>query len=215
MFVDGVRCTHQHPYGSTVDFIPPLCRNLFEVFFSFGDTHHIQIPLTALPPHIVHADRRNRPDPRIDGCGSDTESAASANADGSDPVPVDERLFSCKIYGGAEIIHIGFGRCQMTRRTAALSAIRKIESEGDESAFGQLLGVETTRLLLDSAERMSDNNRRVFLRPVQIFRQVHICDDCNVVPVFERHLFHAYLIALRECFVPNLGRCRKGCRHRC
>src|SRR6187402_187005 len=69
-----------------------LLRRQLDERLSLLNGHGMPKPVAAGGAHVVHADRRNRFDARVDLGGADDEASAAANSDRTDLLPIDTGL---------------------------------------------------------------------------------------------------------------------------
>src|SRR2546430_7028479 len=181
--VDGLGSSYDVFFFSALEFLPALVRDFFKGFYPISLGHCVAESLTAVPTHVVHADRCDGLHSQIDSGGTDHKSAAAADADDADAVSVHKRASAQKVHGGTEIFDERFWRSYGPRLPAALAIVGGIESQGYESPFRHLLGIQTRRLFLHATEWMPNDDRRRFLRSINAFRDVQIADQVNAKSV--------------------------------
>ena len=107
---------------------------------------------------------------------------------------------------GAEILGIDVGRSDVTGFAAAFAGVGRVEGDGEESPFGQRLGIEARGLLFHGAERTADGDGGQF--PGGVPGDVEIGCERNAVAVAESHFRVVHSVALREHLVPLAGQIR-------
>ena len=135
---------------------------------------------------VIHADRRHRLDAWVDFRSRQAKAAAAADADDADAGPVDQRVQAEVVHRGAEVLDEGLRRRDEVRLAAALSVVGSVKGEGDKASFCHRLSVEPRRLFLHATERVSDDDGRVALRPVQVLGDVQIRDQLDAQSVSRR-----------------------------
>ena len=78
--------------------------------------------------HIIHADRRDGLEARVDFRRADGEAAAAANADDAHVVPVYKIAGAKVVGGGAEGFGIGVGIDAVARRPFAFTPVGQVDS---------------------------------------------------------------------------------------
>ena len=95
----------------------------------------------------------------------------------------------------AEIIHSYFRRFHATWITAALTIVGRIESQCHITYFRELTGMKPRSLLLDTAERMTDDDGGIFLCWTIVCRKIKITDHIDQKTVVERYFLFLHTIS--------------------
>lgn len=120
--------------------------------------------------------------------------SAAADAEYADPVLVDVVQGHQIVDRAAEILHTGGRILQVARLAAALALIARVESQGHVTQLGETFGVDAARgLFLAAADRMSTDDRGVFLCRIEVAREADI--GCYlVVPILENEGIPYYVL---------------------
>ena len=76
----------------------------------------------------------------------------------------------------------------------------QVESESDEPAFGQSLGIKSRRLFLYRPIRPVDSNCSQF--PCLVLRRIQVADQADAVTVGEADFLVANFVTEGKCLVP-------------
>ena len=172
-------------------------------FVACVGVHRVEIAVGRHAAHVVHRRGDGRPNARIDGSGIERHAAPAADAEDADAPGIDPLRGRKEIDRGAKVLRIDVGRRHVARLAAALARVGGVESDRDQAAFGQRLGVKPRRLLLDRPEGSADGDGRQ--APRSIFRNIHVRRQRQAVAVAEGHLAVVDLAAPREYLVPLGG----------
>src|SRR5881396_508881 len=107
---EDFRRSHHHRTLATIYLRPALRRDLLQ---GLPEVVLIQVLRESLArglADVVHADRGDGLDTRIDLGSGQAKTATAADADDADAVPVDQRIRAKVVDGGAEVLDEGFRR---------------------------------------------------------------------------------------------------------
>ena len=156
--------------------------------------------------HVVHADGGDGLHARIDLGGTDDETAAAANAENADALPVDERLGAQIVDRRAERLGVDIGRHGIARLAGDVAPERLIDGQRDKTLFGQFLRVQVRALLLHRAHRVADDDRALPGIGGEVLGREQIADDLHLVLAVETDLVRSDCRARVEV-VSALGYC--------
>ena len=171
----------------------------------------VEVAVRSDAMHIVHGGGDDGFNARIHGSGIEGESAPAANAEDADFIGIDVVARDEVIDGGAEIFGADIDGDGVSDIAAAFARERGIESDGEETVFGERLGIAPGGLFFDGAEGTADGDSREFSG--FIFGHIEIGGDGNAETIFEDDFLVIDFIALREGFIPFFG--ERGSRIEC
>lgn len=145
--------------------------------------------------HVIHADRGDGLETRVDLGRADKEAAAAADADATDALAVDESPRAQEIDSGAECLRIKIGRNRVARLTVALAPEGQIDGHRHETLLGHLRRVQVGALLLHRAHGVSDDDRRSPGAAVERLGREEVASNLHPVLGLEGDLLQVNLVA--------------------
>lgn len=190
--------------GTAFRVLPALLAQLFQRSRALFEGHAVVVALGHDPRHVVHGAGHHRLDALVHGHRVQRHATPAADADDADALAIHFRQQTDEIHCRAEVFGIDIRRSDVAWLTAALTGIRWVERQRDESAFGHGLRIQSGGLLLDRAERTADHDCR---QPIAatVLRQVQVSCQGDAVAIGEGDLAMFDLCAQGKGLVPLLG----------